>query len=418
MRNRLVFLLSGSLCVVALIAFALIANYLDSFFFIDAVRADGGISALGIIGAAAANVVGGLVSDYINMSAQADTNAANERIARENREWQSGENVLSRDWQEKMWNLQNQYNTPSAQAQRLREGGFNPYLVGSELTSGTAGSAGSPSMQSAPNQPNLQAPHVGATSEAIGRTGDMILQAQQVNANVANQSSQAERNYSEVGKEIYKLYGEEAAQKYLSSRIKETHGASADGSYYMRKWRADAESSELQASFQSMYNEVYKKYGARAADAAIAVQEQTYNKMASEIGLMASQGRVNDSIIRTNTSQYIRNIADAYKLKREGDKYFVDAQTAQMIQSSYVKMISAQANIMSMNNETLRAFFNSHSSIRDALNRGEFNMKFLEAFESTNDPDLKILGAWLGAFGQMFNSSFNVGTSSSTVHKE
>lgn len=70
---------------------------------------------------AASNAVGGIVGSI--------TSAV---LARKNREWN-----------EKMWHMQNEYNTPKAQMQRLREAGLNPNLAYGQLASSNAGQVGS-----------------------------------------------------------------------------------------------------------------------------------------------------------------------------------------------------------------------------------------------------------------------------------
>lgn len=44
----------------------------------------------------------------------------------------------NREWTEKMWHLQNEYNTPSAQMARLKEAGLNPNLAYGSVSSGNA----------------------------------------------------------------------------------------------------------------------------------------------------------------------------------------------------------------------------------------------------------------------------------------
>ena len=44
------------------------------------------------------------------------------------------------DWNFKMWNLQNEYNTPKAQMARFAEAGLNPNLIYGQASSGNAGS--------------------------------------------------------------------------------------------------------------------------------------------------------------------------------------------------------------------------------------------------------------------------------------
>lgn len=90
---------------------------------------------------------GGLASQglasYINYQSQKETNEQNLQISRENR-----------DWQEKMWNMQNQYNSPQAQMQRLKAAGLNPDLMYSQGTTGIAQGI------SEPSQATMQAPQL------------------------------------------------------------------------------------------------------------------------------------------------------------------------------------------------------------------------------------------------------------------
>ena len=95
--------------------------------------------------------IGGLFSAIGNAMSTADTNEANERQAQLNRSFQRQEAQKTRDWQEEMWNKQNEYNSPEAMISR----GLNPFTQGSSGTGASvptgaqAGSVSSPSMQAA-----------------------------------------------------------------------------------------------------------------------------------------------------------------------------------------------------------------------------------------------------------------------------
>ena len=67
-------------------------------------------------------IVGGLIEGAIN-------NSSNKKIARENRQF-----ALD------MWNRNNEYNTPLAQMQRLKEAGLNPNLMYGQGTTGNSSS--------------------------------------------------------------------------------------------------------------------------------------------------------------------------------------------------------------------------------------------------------------------------------------
>lgn len=93
-----------------------------------------------LIGAAsgATNIIGNVVSGRKNRKHQ--------RYMQEvQNKWASSENQLNRDFQKEMWNLTNEYNSASAQRQRLEEAGLNPYMMMSGSSAGTASASSAPS---------------------------------------------------------------------------------------------------------------------------------------------------------------------------------------------------------------------------------------------------------------------------------
>ena len=96
--------------------------------------------------------IGGLFSAIGNAFAAADTNDANERQAQLNRSFQRQEAQKTRDWQEKMWNKQNEYNSPEAMISR----GLNPFT---QSASGTGASVPTGAQAGSVSTPSMQAPH-------------------------------------------------------------------------------------------------------------------------------------------------------------------------------------------------------------------------------------------------------------------
>lgn len=74
--------------------------------------------------------VGSLIGGWLNYKGQKQANDTNLEIARKNNEFN-----------ERMWHMQNEYNTPSAQMQRYREAGLNPNLIYGSTSNGNASSA-------------------------------------------------------------------------------------------------------------------------------------------------------------------------------------------------------------------------------------------------------------------------------------
>lgn len=96
--------------------------------------------------------LGGLFSAIGNAFATSDTNNSNERQAQLNRSFQRQEAQKTRDWQEKMWNKQNEYNSPEAMISR----GLNPFT---QNASGTGASVPTGSQAGSVSTPSMQAPH-------------------------------------------------------------------------------------------------------------------------------------------------------------------------------------------------------------------------------------------------------------------
>lgn len=96
--------------------------------------------------------LGGLFSAIGNAFATSDTNDANERQAQLNRSFQRQEAQKTRDWQEEMWNKQNEYNSPEAMISR----GLNPFTQGA---SGTGASVPTGAQAGSVSTPSMQAPH-------------------------------------------------------------------------------------------------------------------------------------------------------------------------------------------------------------------------------------------------------------------
>lgn len=96
--------------------------------------------------------IGGLFSAIGNAFATSDTNDANERQAQLNRSFQRQEAQKTRDWQEEMWNKQNEYNSPEAMISR----GLNPFTNGA---SGTGASVPTGAQAGSVSTPSMQAPH-------------------------------------------------------------------------------------------------------------------------------------------------------------------------------------------------------------------------------------------------------------------
>lgn len=70
-----------------------------------------------------------LLGSALGFGSQKKTNQANMELAKYQNEWQTQENEKAYQRSLQMWNLQNEYNSPTQQMARLRTAGLNPNLV-------------------------------------------------------------------------------------------------------------------------------------------------------------------------------------------------------------------------------------------------------------------------------------------------
>lgn len=102
----------------------------------------------GIIAAGAS-----LAGNAIGASSQNKTNQTSIDINRENNAFNAQQAQIQRDWQEKMWGMNNSYNSPNAMISR----GLNPFVQGSAAMAGSRAPASGGASASASGMPSLQA---------------------------------------------------------------------------------------------------------------------------------------------------------------------------------------------------------------------------------------------------------------------
>ena len=129
----------------------------------------------GIIAAGAS-----LAGNAIGASSQNKANQTNIDINRENNAFNAQQAQIQRDWQEKMWGMNNSYNSPNAMISR----GLNPFVQGSAAMAGSRAPASGGSAASAAPSPSIQAfrpdfSDVGSALASMAQARAAMLNAQQ-----------------------------------------------------------------------------------------------------------------------------------------------------------------------------------------------------------------------------------------------
>lgn len=132
-----------------------------------------------------------IAEPLLNAASQYSTNKVNKDIAQMNNEF--NERMMDKQFQNdvRLMEMQNDYNDPLQQVQRLRQAGLNPAFALGQVASGSATSArpigtGMPSAQ----QVNMQAPQFSGLTDAMR----YLLERKQVDANVAKTNSETRAN--------------------------------------------------------------------------------------------------------------------------------------------------------------------------------------------------------------------------------
>lgn len=129
----------------------------------------------GIIAAGAS-----LAGNAIGASSQNKTNQTSIDINRENNAFNAQQAQIQRDWQEKMWGMNNSYNSPNAMISR----GLNPFVQGSAAMAGSRSPASGGAAASASSAPSLQAfrpdfSDVGSALASMAQARAAMLDAEQ-----------------------------------------------------------------------------------------------------------------------------------------------------------------------------------------------------------------------------------------------
>lgn len=131
---------------------------------------------LGSIIAAGASLAG----NAIGSASQNKTNQTSIDINRENNAFNAHQAQVQRDWQEKMWGMNNAYNSPNAMISR----GLNPFVQGSAALAGSKSPASGGAAASAAGMPSLQAfrpdfSDVGSALASMAQARAAMLNAEQ-----------------------------------------------------------------------------------------------------------------------------------------------------------------------------------------------------------------------------------------------
>lgn len=305
------------------------------------------------------SLAGGVVSSLFGSSSQNKANETNEKIARENREWQTQENQINRDWSEKMWEQENFYNTPSAMMQRYKEAGLNPFLVGGQSAGsvGQAGAPNSPSMVGSPNQPDIRAYDYAPLAQGFAAAGNSLLQGIGVNANVANQNANTLLTLSKATDEWMKSGSRpEQIMPYINSVLKSMNLSNKEIVDYQTSVNNKYLNYSLDTTAKEFEVEFTRDFGRQKAKAEMEKAQEVVNQLKSII-------KLNDAKERESVANKL--YLDAKRITEDETREFVKRQMEaiadyydsqnMMLRNSYsgsdnafIKVLNTLSNILNL----------------------------------------------------------------------
>ena len=173
-------------------------------------------------------------TNQANRDIAKETNQANREIAEMNNQYNRENLERQIDEQWKMWNAENEYNSASAQRQRIEEAGLNPYMMMSGGSAGTASSMTAPSAAPADTSGTQQtgAPMVAGHVEPVFGMDRLQKMVQIIDAikGVASSAMGFANDYQEyVGQGLENYRTRESMSDYLATIRGNAQVASAQG---------------------------------------------------------------------------------------------------------------------------------------------------------------------------------------------
>lgn len=173
----------------------------------------------------------GLFDGLFSLATTSMTNGVNRSEAEYNRQWQ--ERMYERQYADNinLWKMQNEYNTPSAQVQRLKDAGINPYLALGNVQTGSASSV--PPAQAGNGAQATGVPaHMDGMAESLlalmrGKDERELLKAQAQDLYASGMEKRIDsmtkhqRNLAELSK-MLSGSGKDAADAALSRSLQQT----------------------------------------------------------------------------------------------------------------------------------------------------------------------------------------------------
>lgn len=305
-------------------------------------------SDVGTIIGSGLGLMGSLLTNQINAERAASDMSTYLNLVNKQRGWQNEDKEWSRQQTYDLLENQRQYDSPSAQMQRYRDAGLNPYLA---MDNGSIGSgAGVVPQQPTSGVRGNSSPFLRpALSDSFASASDKLFNA----SALKSQRIASLSNLANSVPTLVKSIGSDSAKRFLSDFF----GNDIDTKVVDTLIDTEVGRQSIAKERESLQLQIEQMYGKDSA--ALVNQNLIFEgqKIVADINKLYSEKRLNDASINEVIERAALNVAQRSKLN-------ADTDTVNQLRPFVVKSASMQAEIDSYNKVEEQARFIQRSGAR------------------------------------------------------
>lgn len=306
---------------------------------------------VGSLIAAGGSLLGGLLGGAMSSSSQRDANETNIRLQQQSNAFNRQERLESQEWNRQQWLDANAYNTPLAQAERLRAAGLNPSLVMDGSSAQGIQSVPQSSPVSSAPAPTVQ-PIFNAEqfSRPFSEMAQVLSQVETWRGQRMDNETRLAKNIAELEKTIEEKQSivQSKEKTFAERRLAEQQLDTAKVEYNILKFQqqrqyvaayqqdtqferslaamADAHNeSILRQQSIKLANDIQASTGLKMAEKQLSILDVQLSKARAEIGLLSSQVHVNEQTIQNMIEDKSKVIAERLGIE-ESNKQFKETR--------------------------------------------------------------------------------------------
>lgn len=307
------------------------------------------LSDVGTIIGSGLGLMGSIATNQINAERASSDMSTYLNLVKKQRDWQNEDKEWSRQQTYDLLNNQRQYDSPSAQMQRYRDAGLNPYLA---MSDGSIGSGSG----IVPNQPSVglrgsSSPFLRPDlSDPFASASDKLFNA----SSLKSQRIASLSNLAESIPTLVKSIGSDSAKRFLSdffgndidTKVVDTLIDTEVGRQTIARQRED---------LQLQIEQLYGKDKASLVNQNLIFEGQS---IVAEINKLYSEKRLNDASVNEVFQRAALHVAERSKLS-------ADTDTVNQLRPFVVRSAQMQSEIDSYNKIEGQARFIQRSSARN-----------------------------------------------------